>query len=395
MIYFTHSASQALGIQSFLMAMPSPASSVPRGEELLRRIDLRAIPKVLLHEHLDGGLRPATVIDLAKDTGYPDLPTLDPDDLAAWFHRGAQRGGLTQYLECFRHTTAVMQTAEGLERVAFEFIQDMAADGVVYAEVRFAPVYHTHAGLTQDEVVRAVVRGLELGSSRFGVRWGLILCAMRHLSCSLEAAELAIRCRDIGVVGFDLAGGEAGHPPKKHIDAFHAIQRANFNITIHAGEAYGVDSIWQALQFCGAHRLGHATRLRDDMDTAADVPPRFGSLARYVLDHRVPLEMCVISNLHTGACKKLEDHPFGLFFRSGFRVCLNTDNRLMSDTSMSHETATVTRLFDLGLDDLEKLALNAAKSAFAPFETRLEIIHSLIRPGYREFRRLLGGDPDS
>lgn len=372
--------------------MKNTTASIACGDELLQRIDIRLAPKVLLHEHLDGGVRPATVIELAKQTGYQGLPTEDPDDLASWFHRGAQRGSLTEYLEGFRHTIAVMQTCEGLERVAYEFMEDMADDGVVYAEVRFAPMYHTQAGLTQEEVVRAVVRGLERGADLFGVRWGLIICAMRHLDCSLEAAELAIRCRDIGVVGFDLAGGEAGHPPKKHIEAFHAIQRANFNITIHAGEAYGTDSIWQALQFCGAHRLGHATRLRDDITSCKDGPSALGTLARFVLDHRIPLEMCVISNLHTGACNELSNHPFGMFFKNGFRVCLNTDNRLMSDTSMSHETATVTRLFDLSLDDLEKLAMNAAKSAFAPFEHRLEIIHSQIRPGYRKLRDLLNGD---
>ncbi len=357
-------------------------AKVLTGKALTGVLDLRTVPKVLLHEHLDGGLRPATVADLAAETGYTGLPTSDPAELASWFHRGAQRGSLGEFLAGFRHTLSVMQTPEALERVAFEFIEDMYDDGVTYAEVRFAPVYHTGRGLTQDEVVAAVVSGLERGERTYGVEWGLILCAMRNLPDSLKAAELAIRCRDMGVVGFDLAGGEDGFPPKKHIDAFHAIQRANFHITIHAGEAYGPKSIWQALQYCGAHRLGHGTRLRDDITTHADGSVALGRLAQYVLDRRVPLEMCLSSNLHTGACDDLADHPFGQFFRHGFRVCLNTDDRLMSNTTMTRETTLATELFDLSLKDLEKLSLNAIKSAFAPYEKRLSILQEIIRPGF-------------
>ncbi len=371
--------------------MNAPANpSIPlRGRELIDRIDVRELPKVLLHEHLDGGLRPGTVIELAAETGYGELPTTDPVELAAWFHRGAQRGNLPEYLEGFQHTTAVMQTPEALERVAFEFIEDMHEDGVVYAEVRFAPVFHTERGLTQDEVVAAVIRGLKRGERAYGVRWGLIICAMRHLRKSEEAAELAIRCRDMGVVGFDLAGGEHGFPPKKHVEAFQAIERANFYITIHAGEAYGPESIWQALQYCGAHRLGHATRLRDDIEVFPDGTMKLGRLAQYILDRRVPLEMCLLSNLHTGACASLEDHPFGMFFRRGFRVCLNTDDRLMSDTSMTKETTLATALFDLSLAELEKLSLNAMKSAFAPFDQRIRVIFDTIKPGFAKVRARL------
>lgn len=356
------------------------------GKSLTQVIDIRTLPKVLLHEHLDGGLRPSTVIDLALEIDYPDLPTIDAADLAKWFHRGAQRGNLPEYLEGFTHTIAVMQTAEALERVAFEFIEDMYDDGVVYAEVRFAPVYHTTRGLTQDEVVAAVISGLERGERTYGVEWGLIICAMRHMQNSLEAAELAIRSRDMGVVGFDLAGGEDGFPPKKHVEAFQAIERANFYITIHAGEAYGPESIWQALQFCGAHRLGHATRLRDDITMLPDGSMKLGRLAQYILDRRVPLEMCLLSNLHTGACTTLEDHPFEKFIRRGFRVCLNTDDRLMSDTSMTLETTLATEIFNLSLQDLEKLSLNAIKSAFAPFDKRLRIIFESIKPGFAAAR---------
>lgn len=359
------------------------------GAELTRRVNIRDLPKVLLHEHLDGGLRPATVIELAAELGYTGLPTTDPKELAAWFHRGAQRGNLPEYLEGFQHTTAVMQTADALERVAYEFIEDMFEDGVVYAEVRFAPVYHTERGLTQDEVVAAVIKGLKRGEHKFGVQWGLIICAMRHMKNSLAAAELAIRCRNDGVVGFDLAGGEDGFPPKKHVDAFQAIERANFYITIHAGEAYGPKSIWQALQYCGAHRLGHATRLRDDIEMMPDGTMVLGSLAQYVLDRRVPLEMCLFSNLHTGACASIEEHPFAMFFRRGFRVCLNTDDRLMSDTSMTKETILATESFDLTLVELEKLSLNAMKSAFAPFDKRIRIIFDTIKPGFAKIRAAL------
>lgn len=359
---------------------------MPRGDDLIGLVDIRKLPKVLLHEHLDGGLRPATVIELAADLGYRDLPTTDPAELAAWFHRGAQRGNLPEYLAGFQHTCGVMQTAAALERVAFEFIEDMHADGVVYAECRFAPVFHTGRGLTQDEVVAAVVSGLRRGEATYGVKWGLIICAMRHLKNSLEAAELAIRCRDLGVVGFDLAGGEDGFPPKKHVEAFQAIERANFYITIHAGEAYGPESIWQALQYCGAHRLGHATRLRDDIEVLPDGTLKLGRLAQYILDRRVPLEMCLLSNLHTGACASLEEHPFGIFFRRGFRVCLNTDDRLMSDTSMTKETTLATRLFNLSLGELEKLSLNAMKSAFTPFDERLKLIYQTIKPGFAKAR---------
>lgn len=371
--------------------MKIPASQhIPlRGRELTRRVNIRELPKALLHEHLDGGLRPATVIELAADVGYGELPTADPVELAAWFHRRARRGNLPEYLEGFRHTIAVMQTPEALERVAFEFIEDMHEDGVVYAEVRFAPVHHTSRGLTQDEVVAAVIRGLRRGERSFGVQWGLIICAMRHMQNPLEAAELAIRCRDQGVVGFDLAGGGHGFPLKEHLEAFQAIARANFHITIHAGEADGPESIWQALHYCGAHRLGNATRLRDDIELFPDGAMRLGRLAQYILNRRVPLEMCLLSKPHGGACANLEEHPFGMLFRRGFRVCLNTGDRLMSDTSMTRETTLATELFHLSLSELEKLSLNAMKSAFAPFDQRIRIIFDTIKPGFAKVRARL------
>ncbi len=359
-----------------------PVAPLPTGVELVAALDFRRLPKILLHEHLDGGLRPASIIELAQEQGYRGLPTSDPEDLATWFHRGAQKGNLPEYLKGFAHTIAVMQTRDALSRVACEFLEDMAKDGVVYAEVRFAPVFHAENGLTQDEVVEAVIAGLEEGRRRFGVEWGLIICAMRDRTDSLETAELAIRWRDHGVVGFDLAGGEYGHPPKKHLEAFQAIQRANFYITIHAGEAFGPESIWQALQWCGAHRLGHGTRLRNDIELQPDGSLKLGRLAQYILDRRVPLEMCLSSNVHTGACASFEEHPFAMFHRAGFRVFLNTDDRLMSNTEMSKELAIATRTFGLSLVELEKMTMNAMKSAFIPHQRRVELIRHRLLPTY-------------
>lgn len=350
---------------------------------------LRSLPKVLLHDHLDGGVRPRTVVDLAKASGYKKLPTHNPADLQEWFHRGAARGSLPLYLEGFGHTTALMQTEEALERVAYEMMEDMKKDGVVYVETRFAPVFHTDGGLHWDEVVNAVLRGLERGKKDFGVGYGLIICAMRNMQLSLEMAELAVDFRDRGVVGFDLAGEEGGYPPKKHVDAFHLIQRANFNITVHAGEAFGKESIWQAIQWCGAHRIGHATRLIEDITLDKHVPNKIasmGPLAQYVLDKRLPLEMCLTSNVDTGAVPSLEEHPFGLYYRYRFRVTLNTDDRLMSKTTMTKEFAVAQRVFKLGLEDFEKLTINAMKSAFIPYNQRIEFIYNTIKPGYAKAR---------
>ncbi|RPI80133.1 MAG: adenosine deaminase [Desulfobacteraceae bacterium] len=350
---------------------------------------IKKIPKVLLHEHLDGGLRPATVIELAEKTGYKNLPTHNPEDLAEWFYRGANRGSLALYLEGFAHTCGVMQTEEALERVAYELIEDMKKDGIIYVETRFAPVFHQQKGLHLETIVKAVLKGLEKGKKDFGVEYGLILCAMRNMkpSVSMEIAELAVDFRNQGVVGFDLAGEEGGYPPKKHVDAFHFIQRENFNITIHAGEAFGKESIWQAIQWCGAHRIGHATRLIEDMKIKNGEVRSMGTLAQYILDKRIPLEICLTSNVHTGAVRKIEEHPFSIFYRYKFRVLLNTDNRLMSRLTLSDEYATAVEVFGLTLDDLEKLTLNAMKSAFFPYKKRLALIYDVIKPGYAAAKR--------
>ncbi len=350
---------------------------------------IQSLPKVLLHDHLDGGLRPQTIVELAKDQKYKKLPTTDAGELADWFHRGAKRGSLPLYLEGFAHTCGVMQTEEALERTAYEMMEDMHKDGVVYVETRFAPVFHTDKGLHWDDVVNAVLKGLERGRKDFGVEFGIIICAMRNMKLSEEMAELAVDFRERGVVGFDLAGEEGGFPPKKHVDAFHYIQRENFNITIHAGEAFGKESIWQAIQWCGAHRIGHATRLIEDIALDKKDPTKIikmGYLAQYVLDKRIPLEICLISNVDTGAAKSLEEHPFGIFYRYKFRVTLNTDDRLMSDTTMTKEFKVAQQVFKLGLDEMEKITINSMKSAFIPYNRRIQIIYDVIKPGYAKAR---------
>ncbi len=351
---------------------------------------IREVPKVLLHDHLDGGLRPETIIDLAIKQNYKKLPTNNPAELADWFHRGANKGNLVEYLQGFEHTCALMQTKESLERVAYEMMEDMHNDGICYVETRFAPILHLEKGLHYDDVVSAVLEGLEKGKKDFGVGYGLILCGMRNMKKSLEIAELAVNYRNKGVVGFDLAGEEGGYPPKDHLDAFQFIQRENFNITIHAGEAFGKESIWQAIQFCGAHRIGHATRLLEDViiDKNGEVVA-LGELAQYVLDKRLPLEICLLSNVHTGAVDHLENHPFSIFYKKKFRVFLNTDDRLMSDTTLTKEYLIATQLFGISLDDIEKLNINAMKSSFLTYEERLKYIYNIIKPGYQKVREKL------
>lgn len=348
---------------------------------------IRRAPKVELHDHLDGGLRPATALELAKERGMK-LPVDDAAGLADWLHRGANRKSLSLYLEGFALTCGVMRTPQAIERVAREALEDLAADGVVYAELRFAPILHQGDELSLEAIVEAALRGLEAGKAATGCSFGLILCAMRNMapSYSLETAELAVAYRDRGVVGFDIAGDEAGHPPKRHLEAFQYIRDKNFNITIHAGEAFGPESIWQALQACGAHRIGHGTRLVEDMAYTGAKIDKMGSLASYLRDRRVPIECCLSSNVQTGAAVDYASHPFNVFYRNDFRVCLCTDNRLMSDTSLSREYALAAEHFGLGLRDLERIAINAMKSAFAHYGERVRIIYDIIKPRYARLR---------
>jgi adenosine deaminase len=344
---------------------------------------IQRAPKALLHDHLDGGVRPATVIELAQEFGYKDLPTTDVDDLATWFNRGAKRNDLVLYLETFAHTVGVMQDRDAIERVAYECAQDLAADGVVYAEVRFAPELSTEKGLTLDEVMEAVLDGFRRGSADTDLTIYSIVSAMRTAARSLEIAELAVRFRDAGVVGFDIAGAEAGYPPSRHLDAFQYVNRENFHSTIHAGEAFGLPSIWEAVQFCGAERLGHGVRIVDDIDPGEGLgSEKLGRLATYIRDRRIPLELCPTSNVNTGVVASIADHPIGMLRRLRFRVTVNTDNRLMSNTSMTKEMQKLHDAFDWGLDDFEWLTVNAMKSAFTHFPERLKLINGVIKPRY-------------
>jgi adenosine deaminase len=348
---------------------------------------IRASPKVLLHDHLDGGLRPATVIELANASGYTGLPTDDPVALARWFTQGADRKSLELFLEGFRHTVGVMQTETAIERVAAECAEDLAADGVVYAEVRYAPELSIQGGLGLDAVMEAWLAGLERGATRAAeagqpIIVRAIVTAMRQFARSVEIAELAVRFRDQGVVGFDIAGPEAGFPPSRHLDAFQLIHHANFHVTIHAGEAFGLPSIWEALQWCGAERLGHGVRIVDDVTAEPDGRYSLGRLAAYVRDRRVPLEMCPTSNVHTGAVATLAEHPVDLLRRLRFRVTINTDNRLMSGVTLSSEMSTLSSTFGFGLEEMQWLTINAMKSSFAPFDQRLRLINGVIKPGF-------------
>ncbi len=342
---------------------------------------IRSAPKVLLHDHLDGGLRPATVVELAESAGH-SLPTTDPAELGAWFREAADSGSLERYLETFAHTVAVMQDRASLVRVAAECAADLAADGVVYAEVRYAPEQHTDGGLHLEQVIEAVLEGFEQGSRDSGIRVGCLLTAMRHAARSSEIAELAVRYRDAGVVGFDIAGAEAGFPPTRHLDAFEYLRQQNSHFTIHAGEAFGLPSIWEALQWCGADRLGHGVRIVDDIKSASDGSVALGRLAAYVRDKRIPLEMCPTSNVQTGAAASIAEHPIGMLTKLRFRVTVNTDNRLMSDCSMTSELAALVDAFGYGWADLQWFTVNAMKSAFIGFDERLALINDVIKPGY-------------
>jgi len=353
-------------------------------------------PKVLLHDHLDGGLRPQTVLDLAQEFGYADLPASDAESLGRWFSEAAFSGSLERYLKTFKHTVGVMQTIPALTRVARECAEDLAADGVVYAEVRFAPELHIEQGLNEGEIIEAVLSGFTEGQAAAAaggrrIRVGVLLTAMRTAANSRHIAELSVAYRDRGVVGFDIAGAEAGFPPTRHLDAFEYLRRENAHFTIHAGEAFGLPSIWEAIQWCGADRLGHGVRIMDDITVAPDGSVTLGKLAAYVRDRRIPLELCPTSNVQTGAADSIATHPIGLLRTLGFRVTVNTDNRLMSGTSMSNEMDLLSHAFGWGLKDMEWLTVNAMKSAFIGFDERLEIINKQIKPGYAVITSELAG----
>jgi adenosine deaminase len=335
-------------------------------------MDIASLPKVVLHDHLDGGLRPATIIDLAQQQGYDQLPTDDPVELAKWFDQGAS-ASLERYLRAFEYTVAVMQNAPAIERVAYEAGLDHAADGVIYAEIRFAPSLLTQGGLTRLEAIEAACAGLDRAAGEVGIEFGVIVDAMRQESDSTAVAEDALDSTGLGVVAFDLAGPELGFPADNHLEACQIIREANLGLTIHAGEADGLESIWTALQVCGAHRIGHGNRIMDDCDVEEGEIVALGELAAYVRNFQIPLEVCPVSNSHTTQVT-LPDHPIGPLFRAGFNVSLNTDNRLMSQTSMTREMQELAEHHDFTSADLHQLTTNAAMSSFAPLDLKLDLL---------------------
>jgi adenosine deaminase len=342
---------------------------------------LRRSPKVLLHDHLDGGLRPATIVELAAEAGHA-LPTTDVDDLAAWFLQGGEGSDLVTYLAAFEHTVAVLQDPQAIERAMAECVEDLAADGVVHAEVRYAPELSTAGGLGLDEVLAAMDAGARAGADGREISVGLLVCAMRQFDRAEEAFTAAARSRDAGswVVGVDLAGPEAGFPASRHAAALRLARDAGLHVTLHAGEADGPPSIADALDQ-GAERLGHGVHVIDDVaddDTLGDVAQR-------VLDEQVPLEVCPTSNVHTGIAATVAEHPFQRLRELGFPVTLNTDNRLMSGVTATSEVIAVSEAFDLGLDDLEALAQQAAAAAFLTADQRAELA-ARVQRGFAALR---------
>ncbi len=355
----------------------SPWGSAPRRRELLR-----ALPKTDLHVHLDGSLRPATLLELAEAQGVR-LPFRTPRELAAAFARLASGVSLPEYLKAFDWTCAVLQDRASLERVAFELAEDAHAENVRYMEVRYCPALHTRKRLTMEETVEAVRAGLRRAERAYGIRTGTIICGIRHLSprLSVRLAELAAAYYGRGVLGFDLAGAEKDYPAKAHRRAFDLVRKRHVNITVHAGEAFGAASIDQAIRHCGAHRIGHGTRLREDRAVLA-----------YVRDHRIPLEMCLVSNVQTGAVRSLSTHPFGRYLQAGLRVTLNTDNRLVSSTTMTDELERAVSAFRLTQADLRYVLINGFKSAFLPYEEKGVLLRNALQEMDAIFERARAGE---
>ncbi len=351
---------------------------------------LRTLPKVALHDHLDGGLRPQTVIDHCAENGH-ELPNQDAAELGEWFFEAADSGSLERYLETFAHTIAAMQTREQLIRVAREFAIDQAADGVVYAEARYAPEQHQEQGLSLDEIVLAVAAGLEQGmaaAEKAGqpIVARQLITSMRHVDPRHDVAELAVKHRDAGVAGFDIAGAELGFRPSRFAAEFEYLRLNDINLTIHAGEADGLDSIREAVHLCGARRLGHGVRIIEDLTPVGDGSYRLGGLAGFIRDHRIPLEVCPTSNLQTGVAEQIADHPIGVLYRQGFKITVSCDNRLMSRTSLSREFALLSKAFGWGIDDVERITVDAMTAAFLPYDQRVALIEGIIKPAYAAAR---------
>ena len=336
---------------------------------------LHQLPKVELHCHLDGCLRPESILDFALKDGV-ELPSFDLAELTSYLKIGKKRGSLVDYIERFDITLSVMQTPESLTRFAFELIEDVAQENVRYIEVRYSPILHQQKGMTLDMAVESVKKGLKKGEKRFGVKSGIIVCGIRSISpdISLKLADLAVQYKNKGVVGFDLAGAEENFPAKEHREAFYQIRNNNINSTIHAGEAFGPASIHQAVHYCGANRIGHGTKLKEDKD-----------LMQYVNDHRIPLEICLTSNWQTYSVRSLKHHPLKYYYDQGIRVTLNTDNRLMSDTTLTDEFMLAHELFDFQLHDFREITITAMKSAFLPHNERRKMIKSIAEEFEQDF----------
>jgi adenosine deaminase len=349
------------------------------------REQLRAFPKVSLHDHLDGGLRPQTVAELAGAIGHR-LPATGSDDLGRWFAEAAGSGSLVRYLETFDHTIAVMQTPAQLRRVAREFVEDLATDGVLYGEVRWAPEQHTRAGLSAAQAVEAVRDGLAEGMAACARRGTEIIVrqlvtAMRHLEPTREIADLALRFRSDGVAGFDIAGAEKGCPPARFLESFMHLRRHNAYYTIHAGEADGLASIEEAVQVCDANRIGHGVAIMEDIRLDESGAAQLGDFAAYVRNERICLEMCPSSNVQTGASPSIAEHPIAVLADLDFRVTVNTDNRLMSATTLTDEFGVLCDTFDYSIDKVRWFCRNAAKSAFAPYDVRRALIDRIQKFG--------------
>jgi adenosine deaminase len=360
-------------------------------------IDVNALPKISLHDHFDGGIRPATILEIADAEGVPlpievstGAPIDDSGRLGEWFAEMSDSGSLVEYLKTFDVTTAVMQSEAGLHRTAKEFVEDLVSDGVIVGEIRWAPEQHVQGGLSLDAAVEAVQSGIDeaVNAARAAGRTiyvGQLVTAMRHLDRSVEIAQLALRHRDKGVVGFDIAGPEAGFPPSRFREAFDLLAREMFPVTVHAGEADGVESITSALIDGRALRLGHGVRIAEDIgnlaaedSTSADL----GLVARWVLERSIPLETSPSSNIQTGAIdawgKSMEDHPFDALYRLGYAVTVNTDNRLMSATTLTRELELLVDAFGYGIEDLLAFQLNAAQGAFLRWDQTEDVIDQLL-----------------
>jgi adenosine deaminase len=344
-------------------------------------MDIHSLPKAVLHEHLDGGVRVETILELADEYGYAGLPADDPDALADWFDQG-RSGSLERYLEAFEHTVAVMCSDAAIQRVAYEAGLDLAADGVVYAEVRFGPSLHMIHGLTREGAIEAVLDGLEAAQRETGIVLYGIAAALRHETDSEEVVRAAIPYLDRGLVAFDLAGPEAGFPADNHLAACRLARDAGLGLTIHAGEADSAESIWRAVARCGATRIGHGVQIADETNFDGHTITELAPLARRVRDHRIPLEVAITSNLDTLAAPSAAEHPFGALYRSGFNVSINTDNRLMSGVTLTNEYELAATTFDLGPDDLSVITVNALEAGFGDWPTRRRLIDEVVRPAY-------------